>query len=416
MIDPKSSAATASPILKTGHVIARDKAKPAAVRRYLSLDDFERAGRRHLPAMLSGFVDGGTETEAALRGNRASFAAHSLVPRVLVDTHDRSCTTTLFNRVYAAPFGIAPMGITALCAYRGDLALSAAAASADIPMILSASSLIPMEAVRKTGTHWFQAYLPGDQPRIDALVDRVARAGFETLVVTVDIPVPANRENNARNGFSVPLEPSIRLALDGMTHPSWLFGTALRTLLQHGMPHFENMDAGRGPPILARDVVRAVGPRDRLTWEHLAAIRKRWTGSMVIKGVLSAADAIIARETGIDGIIISNHGGRQLDAAVAPLIALPSIAAAVPGMTIMLDGGVRRGTDVLKALALGAHFVFVGRPFLYAAAVGGEALVHHAAKLLTEEIRRNMALLGIRRLSELSHAHLAAAARSMDRN
>jgi L-lactate dehydrogenase (cytochrome) len=414
MIDSKSTAAAASPILKTGHVVARDKAKPVTVRRYLSLDDFESAGRRHLPAMLSGFIAGGTETEVALRGNRASFASYSLVPRVLVDTHDRSCATTLFKRVYAAPFGIAPMGVTALCAYRGDLALSVAATAADIPMVLSASSLIPMETVRSTGAHWFQAYLPGDQARIDVLVDRVARAGFETLVVTVDIPVAANRENNVRNGFSVPLEPTLRLALDGITHPSWLFGTALRTLLQHGMPHFENMDAGRGPPILARDVVRAVGPRDRLTWAHLTAIRKRWLGTLVIKGVLSAADAIIARETGIDGIIISNHGGRQLDTAIAPLLALPGIAAAVPGMTIMLDGGIRRGTDVLKALALGAHFVFVGRPFLYAAAVGGEALVLHAAQLLADEIHRNMALLGIRALSELSHAHLGAAIRSTD--
>jgi L-lactate dehydrogenase (cytochrome) len=414
MIDPKFAATVASATLKTGHVIARDKAKPAAVRRYLSLDDFERAGRRHLPAMLSGFIAGGTETEVALRGNRASFGAYSLVPRVLVDSHDRSTTTTLFKRVYAAPFGIAPMGVSALCAYRGDLALAAAAAAANIPMVLSASSLIPMETVRQSGAHWFQAYLPGDPARIDALVDRVARAGFETLVVTVDIPVAANRENNVRNGFSVPLEPTLRLALDGIKHPSWLFGTALRTLVQHGMPHFENMDAGRGPAILARDVVRAVGPRDRLTWVHLAAIRKRWPGPLVIKGVLSAADAVIARETGINGIIISNHGGRQLDAAIAPLTALPAIAAAVPGMTLMLDGGIRRGTDVLKALALGAHFVFVGRPFLYAAAVGGEALVQHAAQLLADEVHRNMALLGIRRLSELSTAHLGAAARLME--
>jgi L-lactate dehydrogenase (cytochrome) len=223
----------------------------------------------------------------------------------------------------------------------------------------------------------------------------VAAAGFEIFVLTVDLPVPGNRENNVRNGFSMPLQPSLRLAWDGITRPRWLLGNVARTLLFKGMPHFENMDATRGPPILSRNLVRAVGRRDGLNWSHVELIRRRWKGPLVIKGILARQDARLAREAGADGVIVSNHGGRQLDSAIAPLQALPEVLSEAGEMAVMIDGGIRRGTDVLKALALGAQFVFLGRPFLYAAAVGGENGVQHAASLLSDEIDRNMALLGI---------------------
>lgn len=372
------------------------------MRRLLALDDFERASRSHLPRLLHEFIAGGAETGASLRGNRAAFAEHVLVPRVLGDVSGRSLTTDLFGAVHSAPFGIAPMGVGALCAYRSDIVLARAAAASGIPFVLSASSLIPMEEVPKVNPDaWYQAYLPGEPTRIEALVDRVAAAGFGTFVLTADVPVAANRENNDRNGFTVPIRPSLRLALDGLTHPSWLLGTALRTLWRHGMPHFENMDATRGPPVLSRDLVRAVGRRDGLSWKHLELIRRRWKGRLVVKGVLFGEDARTAAGCGADGVIVSNHGGRQLDGAVAPLDALPEVARAAGGMTVMLDGGIRRGTDVLKALLLGADFVWLGRPFLYAAAVGGEAGVRHAAALLAEEIDRDMALLGVRALGDL---------------
>ncbi len=375
---------------------------PAGLRHILSLGDFERAARRHLPQMLFGFISGGVETDATVRDNRNVFAEYGFVPRVLVNVTGRSKSTTLFGRSYAVPFGIAPMGASAIAAYRGDCALAAAAGAANIPMIVSAASLIPLEEIRRNGpTSWYQAYLPGDPKRIEPLVDRVAAAGFETLVLTADVPVPSNRENNVRNGFSIPLQPSPRLFWQGVSHPSWLIGTALRTLLRHGMPHLENMDAVRGPPFLSRHLVRALGNRDGLTWEHLQLIRRRWKGKLVVKGLLSKEDAHLARESGADGVIVSNHGGRQLDGATSPLRVLPEIAAAAGGMTVMLDSGVRRGTDVLKALSLGADFVFLGRPFLYSAAVGGEAGVAHAIKLLSEEIDRDMALLGVEKLDEL---------------
>ncbi len=375
---------------------------PPRLRRYLSLEDFERAARRRLPRMLYGFVSGGVESDAALRDNRRSFAEYAFVPRVLVDVSARSAAKSLFGRGYAAPFGIAPMGSSALMAYRGDCALARAAALANIPMIVSGASLIALEEIRRQGpTAWFQAYLPGEPSRIEALVERVAVAGYDTFVLTADVPVSANRENNLRNGFSIPLQPSLQLVGDGLAHASWLLGTALRTLFSHGMPHLENMDARRGPPILSRDLVRDIGPRDRLGWEHLKLIRRLWKGKLVLKGVLAKEDARLARECGADGIIVSNHGGRQLDGATAPLRVLPEIAAAAGGMAVMLDSGVRRGTDVLKALALGADFVFVGRPFLCAAAVGGEEAVGHAIHLLASEVERDMALLGVSSLAEL---------------
>ena len=369
---------------------------PRNLRAFLSLEDFERAARRRLPRMLHGFISGACETDASLRDNRDAFAEWGFVPRVLVDTSNRETVTELLGRRYAAPFGIAPMGASALSAYRGDLVFARAAAAAALPMILSASSLIPMEEVRAEGpTAWYQAYLPGDTDRIEPLVDRVAAAGFDTFVLTVDVPVSANRENNVRNGYSLPLKPTPGLAWQGITHPQWLFGTALRTLANHGMPHFENMDAYRGPPVLSRDLQRAFGQRDGLHWGHLELIRNRWHGHLVVKGVMSPEDARIARESGADGVIVSNHGGRQLDGTASPLRVLPAVAEEARGMAVMLDGGVRRGTDILKALALGAHFVFVGRPFICAAAVRGEPGVRHAITLLWEELQRNMAMLGV---------------------
>lgn len=231
---------------------------------------------------------------------------------------------------------------------------------------------------------------------IAALLDRVARAGFRTLVVTVDIPISANRENNIRTGFSTPLRPSLRLAWDGLVRPRWLVGTFARTLLCHGMPHFENSFATRGAPIVSSSVLRDFSARDHLSWDHLRAIRHRWKGPLVIKGILSVDDALHAQRMGADAVVLSNHGGRQLDGAASAMRVLEAVVAAVgPSYPVLIDGGFRRGSDVLKAIALGARMVLVGRPFNYAAAVAGEAGVTHAIGLLRDEIDRNMAMLGV---------------------
>jgi L-lactate dehydrogenase (cytochrome) len=372
------------------------------LRRILSLEDFEPAARRHLPRPLFGYIARGIETNLSLESNRESFREYRFVPSVLVDVSRRSTATTVFGREYAAPFGIAPLGLSALTAYRGDIVLAQAAAEANVPMIMSGSSLIRLEDVAAASpAAWFQAYLPGEVPKIEALIDRVAKAGFPTLVITVDVPMAPNPESNVRVGFSTPLRPSLRLAWDGLTHPRWLLGTFARTIALHGMPHFENNYATRGAPVLSANVVRDFSDRGHLSWTHFARIRRQWRRTLVVKGILNVADARTARDSGADGIIVSNHGGRQLDGAVSPLHVLPAIVHACPDIPVMLDGGVRRGSDVLKALALGARLVFVGRPFGYAAAVAGRAGVAHGIALLQQEVSRDMAMLGITRLDEL---------------
>jgi len=382
--------------------------RPRILRRMLALDDFEEAARRYLPRPIFGYVAGGAETNAALRANREVWDEIALVPRTLVDVSGRTQKTTLFDRVYDAPFGLAPMGGAAAAAYQGDLALACAAAAANVPMVLSGASLTTLERVREAGpTAWFQAYLPGETRPVMRLLERVERAGYDTLCLTVDVPASANRENNVRSGYHSPLRPTLRLAWDGILRPRWLFGMFFRTLLLHGMPHYENI--GARVPLVSSTAQRDWGPRDRLTWKHVELMRRLWQGRLVLKGILDKEDARIARASGVDGVIVSNHGGRQLDGAVAPLRVLPAIAAAAGGMTVMMDGGIRRGTDVLKALALGAQFVFVGRPFLYAAAIAGEPGVRHAITLLKDEINRDMALLGFNTLAEMRRESLVPA-------
>ena len=377
------------------------------MRKILCLDDFEAPARRRLPAPLFGYVSGATETNASLQGNRSAFDAWRFVPQVLVNVAARSTEVTLFGQRYSAPFGIAPMGAVGLMAYRGDLALAGAAQAAGVPMVLSGSSLVRLEEVLETapGT-WFQAYLGRNPDDTLALVQRVRAARVPVLVVTVDSAVVPNRENNLRSGFRTPLRPDLRLLWQGLTHPRWALGTFAQTLLRHGMPHFENAGAGRGAPLVARDVTRDFSGREHLDWSALAEIRSRWEGPLVLKGVLHPQDARRARAAGVDGLIVSNHGGRQLDGAVSPLQVLPQIADAAGPLTVMADSGFRRGTDVLKALALGAQAVFVGRPMNYAAAVGGPAGVAHAIGLLQAEVRADMGLLGLNRLSELGPHHL----------
>ncbi|HYC41965.1 MAG TPA: alpha-hydroxy acid oxidase [Noviherbaspirillum sp.] len=386
---------------------APEPSLPRRLARILSLDDFEDAARRHLPRPLFGYISGAAEDNRSLDDNRSAFDDYRFLTRVLVDVSRRSQSVSLFGKTYASPFGIAPVGISALSAYRGDIVLAEAGQQANIPAIMSGTSLIPMEEVaeRAPGT-WFQAYLPADESRIDGLIYRVRGAGFETLVLTVDIPVWANRENNIRAGFSTPLRPSLRLAWDGLVRPRWLVGTLARTLLFSGMPHFENSFATRGAPILSRTAVRDTTGREHLNWTHIARIRRTWPGPMILKGILHPDDARKAREVGADGIIVSNHGGRQLDGAASALRVLPRVLESVGDYPVMLDGGIRRGSDVLKALALGARAVFAGRPFMYAAAAAGPKGVQRAIELLRDEVDRNMAMLGINRLEELDSGFL----------
>ncbi|MCQ2003218.1 alpha-hydroxy acid oxidase [Rhizobium sp. NRK18] len=386
-------------------IIARKTAStvPRNLRAFLSLEDFRLSAKRHLPVPIFGYVDGSVETGASMNNARAAYERMAFVPSVLRDVSARSTRTELFSQAFAVPFGIAPMGFSALAAYDGDVALARAAHEFGSIAICSAASLTPLERVASEGrSRWFQCYVPGDEGRISALIERLKRAQFETLVVTADVPVAGNRENNARNGFDAPFRLTGRLTWQFCSKPSWTLGTLGREILQRGMPYFENMDAEQGPPLFSSTLTRSILGRDQLTWESLRFIRKIWPGKLILKGVLSVADACRAEELGVDGVIISNHGGRQLDACVAPLDVLPEIRAATSNLAILIDGGIRRGTDILKAIALGADFAFIGRPFLFAASVRGAPGVSHAFRLLQNEMLTSMALLGINRLDELS--------------
>lgn len=374
------------------------------MRRVFCLDDLEAEARRFLPPAIFSYVVSPAETGATLDDNRRVFDEIRFVPRVLRNVAERSITTTLMGQEYAAPFGIAPMGVSALTAYRGDVVLAESAARAGIPMVMSGSSLTRMEDVADAAPgSWFQAYLPPTPERIAALVDRAARAGFGTLVVTVDVAVRGSTEHYERAGFSSPLKPDLALLWGGITHPRWSLGTFMRTVLTSGLPHFENSDNDRRIPVMARNVVREFSGRAHLDWSAMRRIRAQWKGKLIIKGVLHPDDAVTARNEGLDAIVLSNHGGRQLDGATSPMRVLPAVRAAVGSdMPLLIDSGFRRGTDVVKALALGADFVLVGRPFNYAATVGGAAGVAHAAGLLAREVDMALGMLGANRLDELS--------------
>lgn len=382
------------------------------LRRIGSLDDLQEEARRILPHSIFAYASFAAESGQSAQRNLDSFRQWSFETRVLKDVSGRALDVDLFGHRYGMPFGIAPMGAVCLAHRQGDLALARAAAHAKIPFILSGASTVRMEdIVRANPAAWFQAYLPPARDRIIALVDRVAAAGFNTLVVTVDVPVPSNRQQLDRTGFSTPLRPSWKLLADGLLHPRWLAGVAAKTILRDGVPYLENMAAVRGPPILHAKAIRSHN-RDTLTWEDVRAIRDHWKGALVIKGILSTEDARIAAQIGADGLVVSNHGGRQLDAAIAPLDALPNIGSVAPGLTILLDGGVRRGTDVLKAMALGARAVLAGRPFFYALAISGEAAALRVTEIMRDELRTDLALLGCKDFSELASRICGACARN----
>ncbi|MGI4945409.1 MAG: alpha-hydroxy acid oxidase [Janthinobacterium lividum] len=375
---------------------------PPAMRRIFALEDLEPAARRKLPRPIFSYVAGAAETNASLNDNRAVFSEIQFLPRALVGVRQRTLECTLMGRRYALPFGIAPMGVCALTAYRGDLVLARSAARANIPMVISAASLIPLEVIATVNPAvWYQAYLSGDADEAAAMVDRVIAAGIDTFVITADSAVVPSRENNLRTGYRTPIRPNLALLRDGLTHPRWSLGTFLRTFVHHGVPHFENAGPGRGAPLLSRRAVRDFSGREGLDWDVVRLVRSRFRGRLVLKGLLHPADVALAREAGADGVILSNHGGRQLDGAVSPMRALPAAVAHAGSMAVMIDSGFRRGTDIMKAVGLGASFVFVGRPFNYAATLAGEPGVDHAIDLLRTQLRANLGMLGLLNMTEM---------------
>jgi isopentenyl diphosphate isomerase/L-lactate dehydrogenase-like FMN-dependent dehydrogenase len=289
------------------------------------------------------------------------------------------------------------------------VALARAAEKANVPFVLSTASFVAMERVASEagGTKWFQLYASKDREANAKLIRRALDAGYEGLVVTTDVPVGANREYNRRNGFEIPFRLNARNIVDGVLHPRWLTGVFFRTLLDSGVPRFRNVDSDVGGRIIAKNLSEFRARRDALDWSDFAWMREIWPKQLMVKGILSEDDAMLALQHGADGLFVSNHGGRQLDGAISPIDVLPQVAAAVGGkVKIMVDSGFRRGSDIVKALALGADMVFVGRAPLYGAAAGGEAGVARALELLKSEVDRVMALTGCRDVASITAAVL----------
>ncbi|OGA39178.1 MAG: alpha-hydroxy-acid oxidizing enzyme [Betaproteobacteria bacterium RIFCSPLOWO2_12_FULL_62_13] len=371
--------------------------------------DLREMALKRVPKGLFEFVDRGTEDELALHNNRAAFERIKLRPHTLVDVSGRNQEITLFGNKQKMPIAIAPTGTAGLLWYEGELALARAAKEAGIPFTLATGSMTAMERVAEQagGRLWFQLYMWPDRSLSHKLVERAKAAGYEALVVTVDGAVSGNREYNLRNGFTVPFTFTSRNVTDVLVHPRWLFGVLTRYLLTTGMPRYENYPSELKQRITAAPMGRSMLKSDSLNWDDLRALRKLWPGTLMVKGILHPQDAVLAADCGADAVIVSNHGGRNLDSTLAPIEVLPEMVDAVgKRTTVIVDSGFRRGSDVVKALALGANAVLIGRATLYGTAAGGHAGAARAIAIFREEIDRVMALIGCRSIAELGPEYL----------
>jgi isopentenyl diphosphate isomerase/L-lactate dehydrogenase-like FMN-dependent dehydrogenase len=371
--------------------------------RALSIADLRAIARRRLPRSIFDFIDGGAEDEITLSDNRAAFERVRLVPRILEDVSHIDMQCDLFGKKAAAPLLVAPMGSCMLGWPEADIAIARAATSLGLPYTLSTMSTTSIERLRAAvdGTLWFQLYVLKDHVFTEKLVERASRSGYEALVVTVDLPAGGKRERDLRNGIQVPMRLDWRHALAAMAHPHWAW-----QMVRAGMPEFENVRGYMGTQGAGLTIAARVGQSldAGYGWNDLTRLRDRWRGRLLVKGVAHPADADRLVSLGIDGIWISNHGGRQLDGAVATIDALPAVASAVGGrVPLILDSGVRRGVDILKARTLGAHAVAVGRAALWGACAGGEAGARRALVILLEELSLAMKLAGTQSLAAASN-------------
>ncbi len=372
-------------------------------RRAVNIDELRSLAQRCVPRMAFEYVDGGAEDEVTLRRNREVLQRIGFVPRTLVQVSERTQRVEVLGQAIELPLIIAPTGFNGLLRRDGDLALAAAAKKAGIPFCLSTVSTNTIESVaeRVGGQLWFQLYPVRDRAVLQKLVERAAAAGCEGLVVTTDVPVYGNREWDQRNYVSLG-RPTLRTKLDVLAHPRWLFDV----MFPHGAPRLANLTEFLPPgKDTAIDGARymATELNDLFDWDAIRWLREIWPRRFIVKGLLAPRDAEIAAGEGIDAIVLSNHGGRQLDGAISPMEILPTVCREVGSrITVMVDSGFRRGSDVVKALALGAKAVLLGRAVLYGLAAGGEAGAQHALVILRDEIDRVLALLGCRSCSELS--------------
>ena len=370
------------------------------------LDDLRKAAERRIPKIVYDFVAGGAGYDTGVRENVDAFDRIRLIPRALVDITEIDLSRELFGRRWSLPFGFAPVGYANLIWPGADLALAKAAVAANIPYSLSTAGSTSIEGIAEAAPKnaWFQLYVLKDDRLNDDLLARAEAAGNEVLLVTVDVPVNARRLRNLRNGFSLPLRPTPAMAIDFARRPAWCLAHA-----RAGIPTLGNMQRYAPPRSSAFAVISIFATHGcgRLDWSVLAHIRKRWPRRLVVKGLLAPEDAVRAREIGVDGVLVSNHGGRELEGSIATIEALPVIRAAVgPDFPVLLDSGIRSGEHILKALAAGATFVLVGRAAMYAVGAAGAKGAGTIIDIFRQEMLNVAAHLGVVSMDQLSPAYL----------
>jgi isopentenyl diphosphate isomerase/L-lactate dehydrogenase-like FMN-dependent dehydrogenase len=377
-------------------------------RKALNIEDLRRMAKRRLTKAIFQFIDRGSEDDIALRHNREALERIKLMSRVLNDTSGRDPAITLFGKPQKLPLIIGPTGPAGYAWYRGETALARAAAKAGIPFAIASTSNTAMEDILANGggTQWYQLYVWRDMEASMVAVERARDAGFEALILTVDSTIPYNREFDIRNGVTFPVRITPRNTIDTLLHPRWLFGTLGRYVLaEKRMPRYVNIKI---PETLSPKEVRGfLFKNDTLDWDFLRRVRDMWPRTLIVKGILHPDDAVMAADCGADGVIVSNHGGIASDAAPAPIDVLPAVVAAVGDRaTVIVDSGFRRGSDVLKGLALGADAVIIGRATLYGVGAAGEAGATRALEILEAEIRRTMGVLGVTDIASLTRDHV----------
>lgn len=373
-----------------------------------SIERLREAARSRLPRGVFDFYEGGAEDESTLNDNLQAFRRVRLLPRVLRNVAQVDVSTQLFGRSLGLPFAIAPTGAVGFGWRGGDIALARAAAAHDIPYTLSTSATASIEEIadQAPGRHWFQAYILQDKQRLNELIDRARVAGYEGLVITVDLPVGGKRERDLANGLGFPMKLTPRNIGQFMRKPFWSLDMLLRR--PPIMPSLQGLAALKADKASMKGVAgRNYDPSFDLA--ALQRLRDRWPGKLIVKGVVNPLDVDAIIGVGADALVVSNHGGRQLDTGIATLDALPGIVRAVDRrVPVLLDGGIRRGSDVFKAMALGASGVLTGRATLFGVLAGGYEGVDRALTILADELRRTMQLCGTPALSEIDHRVIAA--------
>jgi len=379
----------------------------ARVLRAWNVEDLRRLAKRRLPRAVFDFFDGAAEDELTLADNRAAFERVRLAPKMLTGVARIETSAAILGTRSALPIAIGPTGGIGFGWPFADVGVARAAAATGVPFTLSTMATASIERIAREagGRLWFQAYIFRQRDMTMSLIERARRFGYEALMVTVDVPVGGKRERDFRNDFAIRFRFTPRNLVDFASRPGWVL-----SVLRHGMPVLENV-AGLAPEAkTTAEIASSVGQfwDAGFDWDGLARMRDRWPGKMLVKGILRADDAERLAAMGVDAVVVSNHGGRQLDGAVAALDALPGVVRAVGGrMSVLVDGGVRRGVDVVKALALGAEGVMLGRATLYGACAAGEAGAARALAILRDELVRAMQLSGVRTAGEIGPDLLA---------